>query len=194
MESSSYNSHHLGGQGEEDEEVQVASEGEVVQEASMATISTPQVQLTVDDIVDASSEIDLTPLDDEPPDDLLLTPYDPTADLSPAAQAADFTCRVQTVADTVRPTPAVAASSDEPPPIDSAYPEAPGEPVDVDTHLAATAKWSRKKAAGHHKNPWLFGHWTVKNSPPNDAPPPDADAMGEPSANGADGHDDLEVF
>jgi hypothetical protein len=34
----------------------------------------------------------------------------------------------------------------------------------------------------------------VKNAPPNDEPPPHADAMGEPSTNGVDGHDDLEVF
>jgi DNA repair protein RadA/Sms len=59
MESSSYNSHYLGGQREEGQEGQVVSEGEVVQEAFMATLGTPQVQLTVDAIVGASSAIDL---------------------------------------------------------------------------------------------------------------------------------------
>jgi hypothetical protein len=193
MESSSYNSHHLGGQREEDQEGQVVSEGEVVQEASMATIDTPQVPLTVDAIVGAFREMDLTPLDDELPDDLLLTPHDPTADLSPAAQAAGFTCRLQQMVDTVRPTPSVAPSSDEPP-IDDAYAEAPGAQADVDMLLAAPAKWSRKKTAGHHKNPWMFGHWTVTSAPPSDAPPPRADALAEHRANGVDGHDDLEVF
>ena len=59
MESSSYNGHYLGGQREEGQEGQVVSEGEVVQEAFMATLGTPQVQLTVDAIVGASSAIDL---------------------------------------------------------------------------------------------------------------------------------------
>jgi hypothetical protein len=125
---------------------------------------------------------------------MLQTPHDPTVDLSPAAQAAGFTRRVQQLADRMRPNPSVSPSSDEPPAIDAAYPAAIGEQVDVDTRLAAPGKWSRKKTAGHHKNPWMFGHWSVKNAPPNDEPPAHADAIGEPSTNGVDGHEDLEVF
>jgi hypothetical protein len=168
------------------------SEEEVVPEASMANIGTPPLQLTVEDIVGALSEIDLTPLDDEPPDDLLLIPRDSTAAISPAAQEAGFTCRVQTMADTVRPQPSVSASSDEPSPIDAADPEAMREEVDGDTPLEAPEKWSRTKAAGHNKNPWLFGHWTVKRAPLSDAPPSrddtDADAIGQHR----DTHDDYE--
>jgi hypothetical protein len=160
----------------------------------MADIGTPQVQVTVDDIVGTLSEINLTPLDDEPPDDMLLTPRDSTADRSPAAQAAGLTRRLQTVADTVRPKPSVSPSSDEPPAIDDPHAEVMREQVDSDTRLAAPAKVSRKTAAGHHTNPCMFGHWTVKNAPPNDEPPPHAGSMRPPSTNGVDGHDDLEVF
>jgi hypothetical protein len=78
------------------------------------------------DIADVLDTVNLTPIDDEPPDDLLLTPRDSTADLSPAAQAASFTRRVQTVADTVRPKPSVSPSSDELLPIDEAYLGCPG--------------------------------------------------------------------
>jgi hypothetical protein len=85
------------------------------------------------------------------------------------------------MADTVKPKPSGSPSNDEPPPIDDADPEARGEQVDVDKPLAAPAKVSRKKAFGHHKDPWLFGNWKVKKSPPNDEPPPRADAMGEHS-------------
>jgi hypothetical protein len=160
----------------------------------MPDIGTSQVPLTVDAIVGASSEIDLTPLDDEPLEDMLLTPHDPTADLSPAARVAGVTRCLQQMADRVRPTPSVSGSNDESPPIDSAYPEALDEQTDVDTRLAATAKWSREKAAGHHKNPWLFGNWTVKSAPPNDELPPHAGSMRQISTNGVDGPDDLEVF
>jgi hypothetical protein len=74
--------------------------------------------------------VNVTLIDDEPPDDMLLTPYDPTADISSAAQEADFTRRVQQMADTVRPQPSVSPSDDEPPPLDEAYAAARGEQVD----------------------------------------------------------------
>ena len=125
MESSRYNSDEKESPGKEDQEGQVVSEEEVVQVASMADIGTPQVQVTVDDIVGTLSEINLTPLDDEPPDDMLLTPRDSTADLSPVAQESGFTRRLQTVADTVRPKPSVSVSNDEPP-RDEASAEATG--------------------------------------------------------------------
>lgn len=194
MESSSYNRHHLGGQHEEDQEGQVGSEGEVVQEASMAHISIPPLQSTVDDIVGAFREIDVTLIDDEPPDDMLLTPRDPTADISPAAQEAGFTRRLQEMADTVRPKPSGSPAHDAPPPLDEAYAEARGEQVDVDTLLAARAKVSRTKAAGHNKAPWMFGNWTVKNALPSDEPLSRADTIGEDRTNGVGGHDDVEVF
>jgi hypothetical protein len=104
------------------------------------------------DIADVFGAVNVTLIDDEPPDDMLLTPRDPTADLSPAAQAADFTRRVQTVADTVRPKPSVSVSNDEPP-IDDAYADAKGEQVNGDTRVAAPAKVSRRQAAGHNKAP-----------------------------------------
>ena len=74
--------------------------------------------------------VNVTLIDDEPPDDMLLTPYDTTADISSAAQEADFTRRVQQMADTVRPQPSVSPSDDEPPPLDEAYAAARGEQVD----------------------------------------------------------------
>ena len=134
------------------------------------------------DIADVFGTVDVTSIDDEPPADMVLTPYDSTADRSPAAQEAGLTRRLQQVADTVRPKSSVSASPDEPPPIDEAYAEAKRAQVDGDTRLAAPAKVSRKTAAGHHTNPSMFGHWTVKSTPPSDQPPPrnaaSADAMG----------------
>jgi hypothetical protein len=152
MKSSSYDSHHEEGQKEEG---QVVSEGEVVQEAAMDNIGTPPLQLTVDDIVGAFGEIDLTPMDDEPPDDMLNIPHDPTADISPAQHEAELTRRVKKVGNTVRPKPLAAtaklskASShnkdawlfghwqaksspidDEQPPFDDAYADAMGEQMD----------------------------------------------------------------
>jgi hypothetical protein len=82
------------------------------------------------DIAELFDAVDVTVIDDEPPDDMLLTPHDPTADISPAAQEAGFTRRVQTMADTVRPQPSGSPSDDEPPPLDEAYAAARGEPVD----------------------------------------------------------------
>jgi hypothetical protein len=82
------------------------------------------------DIAELFDAVDVTPIDDDPPDDMLLTSHDPTADISPAAQEAGFTRRVQTMADTVRPKPSVSPSNDEPPPLDEAYAEARGEQVD----------------------------------------------------------------
>jgi hypothetical protein len=168
------------------------SEEEVVQVASMADIGTPQLQVTVDDIVGAFREIDLTPLDDEPPDDLLLTPHDPTADISPAQHRAEVTPRLQQLADMVRPKASGSPSHDAPPPIDDAYADAMREQVDGDTRLAAAAKSSRTKAAGHTKAAWMFGNWKVRTAPSNDKPPPRdeayADTMGKPSHN----HDDYE--
>jgi hypothetical protein len=82
------------------------------------------------DMADVFGAVNVTRIDDEPPDDMLLTPDDPTADISPAAQEADFTRRVQTMADTVRPQPSGSPSDDEPPPLDEAYAAARGEPVD----------------------------------------------------------------
>jgi hypothetical protein len=57
---------------------------------------------------------------------MLLTPYDSTADLSPVAQESGFTRRLQTEADTVRPTPSVVPSNGNPP-RDEASAEATGE-------------------------------------------------------------------
>jgi hypothetical protein len=83
------------------------------------------------DIANGLGTVNLTPIDDEPPDDLLPPPDGSTADLSPAAQAAGSTRCVQTVAGTVRPESSVSASSDELLPIDEAYLEAIGEQVDT---------------------------------------------------------------
>jgi hypothetical protein len=146
------------------------------------------------EIADVLGTVNLTPIDDEPPDDMLLTPHDPTADLSPVAQESGFTRRVQTMADTVRPKPSVSASHDEPPPIDEACAEALSEQVDAEARLAPSAKWSRKKAAGRNKNASMFGNWTVKHSPPSHESLRHADAMAEHRPNGVDGHDELEVF
>jgi hypothetical protein len=85
---------------------------------------------------------------------MLLTPHDPTADISPAQHRAELTSRVHKVATVVRLKP-----------------------------LADTEQWSRTKAAGHNKAPWLFGNWKVTSSPPSDAPLPGNEgftgAMGE---------------
>jgi hypothetical protein len=83
------------------------------------------------DLAAVFGAVNVTRIDDEPPDDMLLTPHDSTADISSAAQEADFTRRVQQMADTVRPQPSVSLSDDEPPPLDEAYAEARGEQVDV---------------------------------------------------------------
>jgi hypothetical protein len=141
-----------------------------------------------------SMPVDVTPIDDEPPADLRLTPRDPTADLLAAAQAAGFTRRIQQLADTVRPKPSGSASHDAPPPLAEASAEALAEPVDVATRPAAPEQRSRTKASGPNKASWLFGNWKLKNSPLSDEPPPCADAMREQSTNGVVGHDDLEVF
>jgi hypothetical protein len=65
------------------------------------------------DVADVFGTVDVTPIDDEPPADMVNVPRDSTADLSPVAQESGFTRRLQTVADTMRPRPSVAPSSDE---------------------------------------------------------------------------------
>ena len=117
------------------------------------------------DMADVFGTVDLTPIDDEPPADMLLTPHDPTADISPAQRRAELTSRVHKVATVLRPKP-----------------------------LADTQKVSRTKAAGPNKAPWMFGNWTVKNALPSDEPPSRADTIGEHRTNGVGGHDDVEVF
>jgi hypothetical protein len=77
------------------------------------------------DIANVFDAVNLTSIDDEPPADMVNVPHDQTADLSPAAQESGFTRRLQTVADTVRPTPSVSVSHDEPP-RDEASAEATG--------------------------------------------------------------------
>jgi len=127
--------------------------------------------------------VEITCIDDEPPDDLQRPPHDLTADPSPAAQAAGVTRRVHTRADPVRSRPSGSPASDEPPSLDAASPEARSEPVEGDTPLAAPGTWSRTQAAGHHQTPWRFGQWTVTRAPRREAPPPRdeaaADAMGQ---------------
>jgi len=146
-------------------------------------ISNP-VQDIDQDTAELCDAVDVTRIDDEPPDDRLLPPHDPTTDLLPAAQEAGFSRRVQQMAETVRPKPSVPPANDAPLPLDEASAEVMGEPVEVDTRLAAPAKRSRMKAAGHNKDRCLFGNWKVKNSPPSDAPPrrddAHADAIGQP--------------
>jgi hypothetical protein len=95
----------------------------------MGNIGTPQLQPTVANIVGALGEMDLTPLDDEPPDNMLLIPHDPTADISPAQHRAELTSRVNKVAMVLRPKPSVSPSHDERPPIDDAYADAMGRQV-----------------------------------------------------------------
>jgi hypothetical protein len=95
------------------------------------------------DMADLFGTVDVTPIDDEPPADMVLTPHDPTADISPAQHRAELTCRVHKVATVVRPK-----------------------------SLADTQKVSRTKAAGPTKAPWLFGNWKMTSSSPSDAPPP----------------------
>jgi hypothetical protein len=123
-----------GGQGgcpnlTDDEHVENACIGQVGQGGQRFTAE--PVHDIDQDIAELFDAVDLTPLDDEPPEDVLLTPHDSTADLSPAAQAAGITRRLQQVADTVRPNPSVSVSNDEPPRIDEAYLEAMGEQVDT---------------------------------------------------------------
>jgi hypothetical protein len=144
------------------------------------------------DIAELFDAVDLTLIDDEPSDDMLLTPHDSTADLSPAAQAADFTNRVQQLADMVRPAPSVSPSRDAPPAINEASAEAMRAQVDGDTRLAAPAKVSRKTAAGHHTNPSMFGHWTVKRTPLSDAPPPRDEASAKATGAHRDHTNDYE--
>jgi hypothetical protein len=117
------------------------------------------------DMLDVFDAVDVTPIGDEHPDDMLNAPRDPTADISPAQHRAELTSRVHKVATEVRPKP-----------------------------LADTQKMSRAKAAGPTTAPWLFGHWTVKNALPSDEPASRADAIGEHRTNGVGGHDDVEVF
>jgi AAA domain len=146
------------------------------------------------EIADVFGAVNVASIDDEPPDDMLLIPRNRTADISAALHEAGFSRRVHQVADLVRPRLSASPSHDAPPPPDEADAGAMGEPVDGDTRLAAAAKSSRTKAAGHTKAAWMFGNWTATRAPVTDAPPPHTDAMGEHSPAGADGDDDLEVF
>jgi hypothetical protein len=81
------------------------------------------------DIADVFGAVDTTPLDDEPPDDMLLTPHDTTADISPAQHRAELTSRVNGVATVLRPKPSVLSAHDERPPLDDADADTMGRQV-----------------------------------------------------------------
>jgi hypothetical protein len=175
----------------DDEHGENVSIGQVGQDGHHCT-SAPVHDLDPD-LAERCDVVDVTLIEDEPPDDLRLPPHAPTADLSPAAQAAGVSRRVQEIADTVRPTTAGPLLSAAPP-IDEAHPEARGEPVGVDTPRAAPAKRSRQKAAGPHEAPWLFGQWTVTSAPPRHEPPRDeffADATSQHRAHADDYEEDI---
>jgi hypothetical protein len=135
------------------------------------------------DIADVFGAVDVTPLDDIPPGDMLHVPRDATAGISPAQHEADLTGRVTQMAAAVRPKPSLSPGSG----VDTSQratplpkqPDVPAKQIDVDKPLAATAESSRTKASGHNKHPWPFGHWKAKSSPPSDEPPALSDAYGD---------------
>jgi hypothetical protein len=127
-------------------------EGNYDQSYSNETDHNPLV--VASDMADVFGTVDVTPIDDEPPADLVNVPHDQTADISPAQHRAELTSRIKKVTNMARPKP-----------------------------LADTTKGSCKQASGHNTAPWMFGNWTVKSTPPSDQPPPrnaaSADAIGQ---------------
>jgi hypothetical protein len=65
------------------------------------------------DVADVFGTIDVTPIDDEPPADMLNVPRDQTADISPRQHEVKLTRRVRNMADVIRPKSKMSPSADE---------------------------------------------------------------------------------
>jgi AAA domain len=134
----SVSSYQLNTYGDDRQDVGELEEPEEPEDTEAMGVGSGGVGSALDpDLADVLGAVNVTAIDDEPPDDLLLIPRDPTAALSPAAQEARFTRRVQQLAETVRPTPSVSPSHNAPPAINEA--DAMSQPGDTtDTYEETT--------------------------------------------------------
>jgi hypothetical protein len=65
------------------------------------------------DVTDVFGTIDVTPVDDEPPDDILNVPRDQTADISPQQPEVKLIRRARNMADMIRPKSKMSPSAEE---------------------------------------------------------------------------------